>query len=240
MLLAQITSEVLDKLMKPAVEFGGSVPSLFCSWAVWAEPDNEQGWRIPDTFDRESTLSFPEVSAELAAVLHTDCVFLGTTPGESAFDRQAGRDDWMPFHVVGRSRDDRVAEALRDTGLWGAFMTDLFPLLHIDKSVLVSGWLKDSTNLPHIKQNFAGFEWLLKQVGAIQEGSNKTPLLLCFGAQTHKFAQLFLTGENRVTKREYDVLKLDSYSPANRKLNSTTYRALVRGAVEESYPNLYL
>lgn len=237
--MSQISARILEKLMQPATEFGGLVPSLFCSWAVWVEPDQKQEWRIPESFDRSSSLVFPPVSDELAAVLHTDCVFLGTTPGESAFDRLAGRDGWQPFHAVGRSRDDRVAEALRDTNLWGAFMTDLFPLIHLDKSILVSGWLKDEKNLPTIKKNFEAFEWLLTQVGALQTTSESTPVLLCFGAQTAKFAELFLAGPGRLTKREYRVVKLDSYSPANRKLNTTAYRALVRSAVEASYPELY-
>ncbi|MBM7050650.1 hypothetical protein [Rothia sp. ZJ1223] len=242
--MLSITSHNLLQLTRPTPDFGGLVPSLYCSWAVWAEQDVSGNWYLPPDFDRASALEFPvhqpdaEFPRELVQQLHTRAIFVGLAPGESGLRRVAGVDDWLPFHAPGRSRDDRVAEALRGTPLWGSFMTDLLPLIHRDKSLLLSGWLKDPRNTAEITENFAAWEWLVQQIGALTNESNRTPPILCFGAQTYAYAQLFLTGNKRLTAREYTVIKLDSYSPANRKINTVSYRDLVIQALEMAAPEL--
>lgn len=236
--MATVQMENLERLTSASPQFGGLTPALFCSWGIWVEKDERGEWFIPQNFDRGSTLSFPEISEELAAVLHTDAIFLGFNPGVSALTRRPGQDDWLPFHAPGGSRNDRIAEALRDTKLWGAFMTDLLPLIHRNKAELVSGWLKNRANLPEIRENFRALEWLLEEVGAVGADGAGTPPLLCFGADTHRYATLFMSGENRLTRRNYTPIKLDHFSGANRKLNTVTYRALLRSTLEPTHPEL--
>lgn len=181
------------------------------SWAVW-------GVLSPnDPFTAASDLNLPAVTPQLLQILRRDIVLLGLNPGNA---HTAGT--WEAFHGAGRSQMHRVAEALRGTRVWGAYMTDLFPRIIESDSAVVDELVKDPAV---VRQNIEGFLQELADLGAT------APVICCFGSRTADHARTFLTGSSRITERSYRVVKLDHYSGSNRKLN----RAKQLGLSTEAY-----
>lgn len=85
------------------------------SWAVWAsrEGATDTSWSR-DT----SILDYDN----LAPTIHADAVLIALNDGGA--ERASSLPAWHMFHS-GR-RDFMLAEALEDTWLWGAFMTDFY------------------------------------------------------------------------------------------------------------------
>jgi hypothetical protein len=82
---------------------------------VWAAPGS-------GSFTKLDNLSFPGFDT-VRPVAHGRVILLAMNPGGN--DPEHPRDDWSNFHSEG-SNDHLLAEAFRETRLWGAFMTDLY------------------------------------------------------------------------------------------------------------------
>lgn len=164
------------------------------SWAVWGRPDPDEDQFIGPERKLQTTLRLPD-GAETDGQLHGRVVLLGLNPGNAAARLHAQLGDWYAFHCgsdqipVGfrYSNDHLVAEACRDTGLWGCYMTDLFPALIDSSSDSVADqvradprWAKEAVAL------------LKDELATLQ--APEPPLLVCFGAQTFGHARTFLDG----------------------------------------------
>lgn len=108
--------------------------STTASWAVWDEND----------------IDFPDSPSGL----RNDVVLIAGNPGGAA--EESGRTPWINFHTGRKHNDHFLAHALRDTDLWGGYMTDFYSQIEsklhkVDRSAIVTG--KDVSDLAdEIKQ----------------------------------------------------------------------------------------
>ena len=131
------------------------------SWAVWdvvfpTEP-----------FHKDSNLALPVDDPRLPEILKPQIVFLGLNPGNAA---RPGMAPWSNFHTGPKHNDHLIAEALRETPYWGAYMTDLFSQVESRSS--------------RVANNSADIERLLEQIETVNEG--RSVHLIPFGLKTEK------------------------------------------------------
>jgi len=127
------------------------------SWAVWGDI------KPTKPFTYSSTLTFPIDNPELYNIVKADTVFVGMNPGGKIginsikdyhrITNEPIENPYRNFHVGGKHNDHLLAEALRDTPWWGAYMTDLFPFPTSESSCLksivndnpeqASSWIKE-------------------------------------------------------------------------------------------------
>ncbi|WP_334330473.1 uracil-DNA glycosylase family protein [Companilactobacillus sp. HBUAS59699] len=123
------------------------------SWAIWNKP--ETSLNNKSAAEREKLFgesyqpeSFPEdaLTDNIAEKLqNTEYVLVGLNPGNAAV-KQDPKTNFLNFHGAKKSMDYRLAAALYDTKMWGAFMTDLTPVIESD-STKVKPSQKDVNNL---------------------------------------------------------------------------------------------
>jgi hypothetical protein len=178
------------------------------SWAVW-------GVVFPTVrFHRYSNLTLPVTDPALLPILRSDLVFLGLNPGNVAKGDVA---PWSVFHTGPKHNDDFIAEALRGTPYWGAYMTDLFRQVE-SKSSLVTN-------------NSADIETLLVHIAALNDGQ---PVhLIPFGGKTH---ESLLAHEKRLTDSGLvsRMTRIPHYSGSNGRVHKgkpEVYRDLVHQAL---------
>jgi hypothetical protein len=194
-----IVSVVTGNLLQRAMSY-----SRISSWAVW-------GSVAPAApFHRHSNLALPVKDPALPPILRSDVVFLGLNPGNVA---HGGVAPWSVFHTGPKHNDHFIAEALRGTPYWGAYMTDLFRQIE-SKSSLVTN-------------NSADIESLLAQIATVNDGQ---PVhLIPFGGKTY---ESLCANETRLTDSGLvsRVTRIPHYSGSNGRVHKgkpEVYRALV-------------
>lgn len=178
------------------------------SWAVWDKV------RPTARFHRHSNLTLPVADPALRQVLRSDIVFLGLNPGNAAND---GVAPWAMFHTGPRHNDHFIAEALRCTPYWGAYMTDLFRQVESKSSL--------------VRTNSGDIETLLTQIAALNGGQ---PVhLIPFGGKANEALcahRKRLANSGLVTR----VTRIPHYSGSNGRIHRNdidVYRTLVHQAL---------
>jgi len=111
------------------------------SWAIWDTPtesladksDSEREKLFGASYQPES---FPKnaLSDDIAEQLkQVKYVLVGLNPGNAAV-KQDPNTNFLNFHGAKKSMDYRLAAALYNTDMWGAFMTDLTPVIESDST----------------------------------------------------------------------------------------------------------
>lgn len=110
------------------------------SWALWEVPsevataknDEERQYLFGKSYQAKS---FPtdllpeELTEHLSQVRY---VLVGLNPGNEGDSLVNAQSKFLNFHGLKKSLDYRLAAAIYGTDLWGAFMTDLVPIVESD------------------------------------------------------------------------------------------------------------
>ncbi|MCH4124150.1 MAG: hypothetical protein LKH74_11655 [Levilactobacillus sp.] len=189
--------------------------SLLDSWAFWSTPDaTTVAGQDPQTVEARfgevyQPNYFPTsaLSKDLAQQLATTkYVIVGLNRGNAEVDRDP-QAPFLSFHGPKRSMDYRLAAALYDTEMWGAFMTDLDATINSDSTAVQPG-----------KAQVEALEQHLADLGIPQ-----TAKLIALGNV------VFDTLSKSATRR---VFKLSHYSGANGHWQADAERQAVQAAIE--------
>lgn len=162
------------------------------SWAVWGQALPSEDQFVGPERKLHRHLRLPD-DAETDRLLHDRAVLVGLNPGNAASQLHMLLGDWYAFHCgqdqipagYRYSNDHLIAEACRGTGLWGAFMTDLFPTLAQSASGKVADQVRDDP--AWARRSVSAFVREVEQLGA-----EDPPVLVCFGAQVANYARAYL------------------------------------------------
>lgn len=171
------------------------------SWAVWSEP----GGRRPGEW--VSDLSALDVASDPARLepLHADVVLIALNSGVREDGSHHGGPLAMYHHPHGR--DFMLAEAIRETPIWGAYLTDFFKGIPTrDGSGLRDFLLEHPVK---VSEDVATLRAELALIGA------RDPLLVCLGTQVEPFVRKHFGAV-------YDVVRVSHYS---RAMTKESYRA---------------
>lgn len=198
--IALVTENLLDR---------SEAYKHICSWAVWDTVSPTQ------RFHRSSNLGLPVTDSALPRVLRSDVVFLGLNPGNVA---RAGMAPWSVFHTGPKHNDHFIAEAVRGTPYWGAYMTDLFRQVESRSSLVMN--------------NAADLETLLAQIAVVN--ARRPVRLIPFGGKAH---EALCAHEKRLAHSGLvaEITRIPHYSGSNGRVHRgdiDVYRALVHQALQ--------
>ncbi len=172
------------------------------SWAVWAK----QGTTPTSNMGNMSVLD-PEINKNLLSELNPDIVLVALN-----FSIDIKHEPWENFHKYRpHATDFRTRYALRDTPLWGAYMTDILKDYPEKDSNKVKAHLKKHPELE--QQNITRFRQEISDIGASK------PLLVAFGDIVYKILKQNLSNE-------FKIIKIPHY--ANWGSNKEKYREQVK------------
>jgi hypothetical protein len=178
------------------------------SWAVW------DTLSPTEKFHRNSNLRLPVTDSALPRVLRSDVIFLGLNPGNVA---KAGMKPWAVFHTGPKHNDHFIAEALRDTPYWGAYMTDLFRQVESRSSL--------------VRNNATDLETLLTQIAVVND--TRPVHLIPFGGKAHESLRAH-QGRLADSGLVAGITRVPHYSGSNGQVHKgdiDVYRALVHQAL---------
>ena len=159
------------------------------SWAVW----KEQGETAMSNMGDLNILD-PQQNPNLLSQLKPDIVFVGLNTSRDISDTSP----FSNFHPnYPYARDYNTRFALKDTELWGGYMTDIikdYPELHGQK---VMSFLRDNPDVE--KKNIETFREELKDLGA----ENQT--IIAFGGDVYSILK-------RNLQNEFKIFKVTHYS----------------------------
>ena len=174
------------------------------SWAVWEERDgSDNHW-----YEQRDQLTALTAGTE---VPRTGAIFIGLNAGEYA--AQAERPDaWSMFHgstrdSIGSGRHGNIrnlADHIRDTPLWGSYMTDFYKNIpSVDEQVLKA--LLDTASAPDKKAMTTLMSLIIRDEAAIFGIEPATTAALALGGRTANLA--------RTTMRDWaDVIEMPHYA----------------------------
>jgi hypothetical protein len=181
------------------------------SWAVWA--DAREG--APPT-DNVGNIKFFDHSSILS-VLNPRIVIVGLN-----ISRDDIAEPFANFHSpLGRAKDYKLRYALKDTPLWGAYMTDILKDIEEVKTENVLRMLQKSPQIEN--ENVQSF---LQEISSLVNGYGD-PLIVAMGQATYSILK-------RNFKRlsiDYDVIKIQHYS---HYIGLEDYRDDVLKVIEQS------
>ena len=136
----------------------------YASWAVWAEKGSTPKSNVGDL-----SILDPTINTSLLEQLNPNIGLVALNIAAADIE-----EPWGNFHSSwGHAQDYKIRYAVKDTPLWGAYMTDIIkdhPELH---AANVHAYL---TNHPDVLQkNIENFKQELNDIGA------KKPKLIAFG-----------------------------------------------------------
>lgn len=199
------------------------------SWAVWG-----RAVPAPDQFatgdSSQANLQLPADDGT-DALLHGRAVLLGLNPGNAAQRLHQLLGDWYAFHSGSDripagfrySNDHLIAEACRDTGLWGAYMTDLFPTLVESASGEVAEQVR--TDPRWVRRSISAFSAELEELAVPQP-----PVLVCFGDRVLGYARAFLT--SYPADRIVGVTHYSGAAAGKHRHDARLYRELFHAALD--------
>jgi len=165
-------------------EFTKSKYGLQASWAVWADEGDTPKSNMGDLsiFERDETLSKLNPNIVLVALnVSLDGVVL---------------KPFQNFHgKIGGAY--KIRYALKDTPLWGAYMTDVIKDFPEKESGKVASYLRENRELE--EKNIQRFRQELIDIGATD------PILIAFGNETYDILQKNL-------RDEFQIFKVTHYS----------------------------
>ena len=157
------------------------------SWAIWAK----QGVTPKSNMGDMSILD-PEINKKLLSELNPDTVLVALN-----FSIDIKLEPWENFHKYRpHATDFKTRYALRDTSLWGAYMTDILKDYPETDSQKVNAHLKKHPELE--QQNIVRFLQEIKDIGATK------PFLVAFGNIVYDILKRNL--------REFEMVKIPHYA----------------------------
>ena len=161
---------------------------FYSSWAVWAEQGDKPKSNVGDL----SVLD-PKQNKNLLKTLNPNIILvaLNISRGDIA-------EPFANFHdKSSRATDFKIRYAIKDTPIWGAYMTDIIK----DFEELISGnvlsYLKKNREFEVENINF--FRKELIEIGA------KNPILIAFGNIVYEIL-------NRYLENEFKIFKITHYA----------------------------
>ena len=169
------------------------------SWAIW----KEQGNNLPLFNMGDLNVLDPQQNPNLLSQLKPDVVFVGLNTSRNINDSPP----FSNFHpTYSRAQDYKTRFALKDTELWGGYMTDIikdYPELHGQR---VGSFLRDNPDVE--KENIETFLEELKDLGT----ENRT--IIAFGEEVYPILK-------RNLQNAFTIVKVTHYSAP---LNLQKYR----------------
>jgi len=182
-------------------EFMKSKYGHLASWAIWAHEGE-----TPTSNMGELTALDPDKNKDLLSKLNPDIVLVALN-----FSIDIKQEPWENFHKYRpHATDFKTRYALRDTPLWGAYMTDILKDYPEKDSNKVIAHLKKHPDLQ--KKNIESFLQEIKYLGTTN------PLIVAFGDIVYNILK-----ENLSNK--FKIIKIPHY--ANRT-NKEKYREKVK------------
>jgi hypothetical protein len=178
----------------------------YASWAVWAD----SGGKPKDNIGDLSIFEIEEKDS-LLRQLKPDVVLVGLNISSRSIQSPLGN-----FHDgrVRYSQDYKLRYALKETSLWGAYMTDIIKDFEQKASGEVMAYLRSNKSLE--KDNVERFKEELRDLGVDQ------PTIIAFGGDAFKVLARNL-GE------QYDVWKMPHYS---KYISKEEYRKEIGSIIE--------
>ena len=179
---------------------------FYSSWAVWAEQGDKPKSNVGDL----SVLD-PKQNKNLLKTLNPNIILvaLNISRGDIA-------EPFANFHdKSSRATDFKIRYAIKDTPIWGAYMTDIIK----DFEELISGnvlsYLKKNREFEIENINF--FRKELIEIGA------KNPILIAFGNIVYEIL-------NRYLENEFKIFKITHYA---QQMSKEKYREEVQNILSK-------
>lgn len=179
---------------------------FYSSWAVWAEQGDKPKSNVGDL----SVLD-PKQNKNLLKTLNPNIILvaLNISRGDIA-------EPFANFHdKSSRATDFKIRYAIKDTPIWGAYMTDIIK----DFKELISGnvlsYLKKNREFEIENINF--FRKELIEIGA------KNPILIAFGNIVYEIL-------NRYLENEFKIFKITHYA---HQMSKEKYREEVQNILSK-------
>ena len=139
----------------------------YASWAVWAEGE------LPMQNVGDLSVLDPTLNTQLLEQLNPNIVLVALNIASDDID-----EPWGNFHSGWHhAQDYKIRYAVRDTPLWGAYMTDIIKDHPALVAANVHAHLAHNPDVLH--QNIENFNQELKDIGA------EKPKLIAFGNVVH-------------------------------------------------------
>ena len=178
------------------------------SWAIW----KEQGNNLPLFNMGDLNVLDPQQNPDVLSELKPDVVFVGLNTSRNINDSPP----FSNFHPNYRhAQDYKTRFALKDTELWGGYMTDIikdYPELHGQK---VMSYLRDYPDVE--KKNIETFREELKDLGT----ENRT--IIAFGNDVFRIL-------SRNLKNEFNIFRVTHYSHF---MNKQKYRDEIKFLIKK-------
>ena len=161
--------------------------SQYASWAVWAEQEEKPKSKIGDL-----TILDPDINENLLSELNPEVVLVALN-----FSLDVKHQPWGNFHSNRpHATDYKTRFALKDSALWGGYMTDIIKNYPEKESGNVSIYLKLHREFE--QNNIKFFRKELKVIGA------NNPLLVAFGNEVNDVLNRNIT--------DLEILKIPHYA----------------------------
>ena len=178
------------------------------SWAIWKEVG-----ATPTTNMEDLNILDPQQNPDLLSELKPNVVFVGLNTSKDI----SGLEPFSNFHPTNPFANDyKTRYALKDTELWGGYMTDIIKKHEELHSLSVVKHLRKYPEV--VDENIETFRKELKDLGT------KNPTIIAFGNAAHSILK-------RKLKDEYKILKVYHYSYF--RINKERYREHVKSIVSE-------
>ena len=177
------------------------------SWAVWKEQGNN-----PPLFNMgDLNILDPQQNPNLLSQLKPDIVFVGLNTSRDISDTSP----FSNFHPnYPYARDYNTRFALKDTELWGGYMTDIikdYPELHGQN---VRSFLRDNPDVE--KKNIETFREELKDLGT------KNRIIIAFGGDVYRILK-------RNLQNEFNIFRVTHYSHfMNKQKYREEFKSLIK------------
>ena len=178
------------------------------SWAVW----KEQGNNLPLFNMGDLNVLDPQQNPDVLSELKPDVVFVGLNTSRNINDSPP----FSNFHpTYSRAQDYKTRFALKDTELWGGYMTDIikdYPEL-LGQNVM--NFLRDNPDVE--KKNIEIFREELKDLGT------ENRIIIAFGNDVFSIL-------SRNLKNEFNIFKVTHYSA---RLNQQGLRDAIKSLIKK-------
>ena len=177
----------------------------YASWAVWAEGE------MPMHNVGDLSVLDPTSNKQLLEQLNPNIVLVALNIAAADIEKPWGNfhSDWH------HAQDYKIRHAVKDTPVWGAYMTDIIKDHPELVAANVQAYLAQNPDVE--RKHVQNFKQELKDIGA-----NK-PKLIAFGNVVYKIL-------TRNLRNDFDIFKINHYSHF---MNSFAYRNQVLELCEE-------
>ena len=178
------------------------------SWAIWKEVGE-----TPKSNMEDLNILDPQQNPNLLSELKPNVVFVGLNTSKDI----SGLEPFSNFHPTNPFANDyKTRYALKDTELWGGYMTDIIKKHEELHSLSVVKHLRKYPEV--VDENIETFRKELKDLGT------KNPTIIAFGNAAYSILTRHLNDE-------YKILKVYHYSYF--RINKERYREHVKTVVSE-------